>query len=71
MDPMEGLLAERACERLILDFVHRLDLGEPSSVAELCTEDGGGGRTTGGWSRAATRCAHTSAPVRPTGSPAA
>ncbi|WP_106974232.1 nuclear transport factor 2 family protein [Streptomyces iakyrus] len=40
MDPMEHLLAERACERLILDFVHRLDLGEPSSVAELFTEDG-------------------------------
>ncbi|KOU57585.1 hypothetical protein ADK57_39115 [Streptomyces sp. MMG1533] len=40
MDPMERLLAERACERLILDFVHRLDLGEPSSVAALFTEDG-------------------------------
>ena len=40
MDPLEHLLAERACERLILDFVHRLDLGEPSSVAELFTEDG-------------------------------
>ncbi|MGX1560678.1 nuclear transport factor 2 family protein [Streptomyces sp. NPDC055506] len=40
MDPIERLLAERACERLILDFVHRLDLGDPSSVAELFTEDG-------------------------------
>ncbi|MER7400977.1 nuclear transport factor 2 family protein [Streptomyces sp. NPDC000070] len=40
MDPMERLLAERACERLVIDFVHRLDLGEPSSVAELFTEDG-------------------------------
>jgi reactive intermediate/imine deaminase len=40
MDPIEQLLAERACERLILDFVHRLDLGEPASVAELFTEDG-------------------------------
>jgi hypothetical protein len=40
MDPFERLLAERACERLILDFVHRLDLGEPASVAELFTEDG-------------------------------
>ncbi|GGW82299.1 nuclear transport factor 2 family protein [Streptomyces lomondensis] len=40
IDPMGHLLAERACERLILDFVHRLDLGEPSSVAELFTEDG-------------------------------
>ncbi|WSQ08688.1 nuclear transport factor 2 family protein [Streptomyces sp. NBC_01231] len=37
---MERLLAERACERLIIDFVHRLDLGEPGSVAELFTEDG-------------------------------
>ncbi|MFJ1970998.1 nuclear transport factor 2 family protein [Streptomyces sp. NPDC087903] len=40
MDPLDRLLAERACERLVLDFVHRLDLGEPSSVAELFTEDG-------------------------------
>ncbi|MEW2397118.1 nuclear transport factor 2 family protein [Streptomyces sp. NPDC046862] len=40
MDPLEQLLAERACERLVLDFVHRLDLGEPGSVAELFTEDG-------------------------------
>ncbi|SOD86945.1 nuclear transport factor 2 family protein [Streptomyces sp. Ag109_G2-15] len=40
MDPLEQLLAERACERLILDFVHRLDLGEPASVAGLFTEDG-------------------------------
>ncbi|MGW0763092.1 nuclear transport factor 2 family protein [Streptomyces sp. NPDC002814] len=38
---MDDLLAaERACERLIIDFVHRLDLGEPSSVADLFTEDG-------------------------------
>ncbi|MFD7999396.1 nuclear transport factor 2 family protein [Streptomyces mirabilis] len=45
MDPLEQpalerLLAERACERLVLDFVHRLDLGEPGSVADLFTEDG-------------------------------
>lgn len=40
MDPMRRLLAERACERLIVDFVHRLDLGEPASVAGLFTEDG-------------------------------
>ncbi|MEV7982989.1 nuclear transport factor 2 family protein [Streptomyces sp. NPDC086519] len=40
MDPLERLLAERACERLVVDFVRRLDLGEPSSVAELFTEDG-------------------------------
>ncbi|MFF0628537.1 nuclear transport factor 2 family protein [Streptomyces sp. NPDC004296] len=38
--PMDQLLAERACERLIIDFVHRLDLGDPGSVAELFTADG-------------------------------
>ncbi|WP_316776769.1 nuclear transport factor 2 family protein [Streptomyces sasae] len=40
MDPLEQLLAERACERLVIDFVHRLDLGRPASVAELFTADG-------------------------------
>ena len=40
MDSLQWLLAERACERLLVDFVHRLDLGEPASVAELFTEDG-------------------------------
>ncbi|MFF5184825.1 nuclear transport factor 2 family protein [Streptomyces sp. NPDC000345] len=40
MDPIEQLLAERACQRLLLDLVRRLDLGEPGSVAELFTEDG-------------------------------
>lgn len=40
MDDLGQLLAERACERLVLDFVRRLDLGEPGSVAELFTEDG-------------------------------
>ncbi|MGW3357326.1 nuclear transport factor 2 family protein [Streptomyces bungoensis] len=40
MDAMQRLIAERACERVILEFVHRLDLGEPASVAELFTEDG-------------------------------
>ncbi|MFE2164097.1 nuclear transport factor 2 family protein [Streptomyces sp. NPDC059447] len=38
--PMERLLAERACERLVVEFVHRLDLGDPGSVAELFTQDG-------------------------------
>ncbi|MFI1839124.1 nuclear transport factor 2 family protein [Streptomyces olivaceoviridis] len=37
---VERMLAERACERIIVDFIHRLDLGEPSSVAELFTPDG-------------------------------
>ncbi|MEU1183678.1 nuclear transport factor 2 family protein [Streptomyces sp. NPDC005820] len=40
MDPIAQLLAERACQRLLLDLVRRLDLGEPGSVAELFTEDG-------------------------------
>ncbi|WP_052852826.1 nuclear transport factor 2 family protein [Streptomyces avicenniae] len=38
--PLDRLLAERACERLIVDFTHRLDLGEPGSVADLFTPDG-------------------------------
>ena len=41
---VDRLLAERACERLIIDFVRRLDLGDPGSVAELFTPDGGHGR---------------------------
>ncbi|MFE6819453.1 nuclear transport factor 2 family protein [Streptomyces sp. NPDC057677] len=40
LDPIEQLLAERACERLVITFVHRLDLGDPGSVAELFTRDG-------------------------------
>ncbi|MFF3201998.1 nuclear transport factor 2 family protein [Streptomyces sp. NPDC002962] len=40
MDPLQRLLAERDCERLVVDFVHRLDLGEPASVAQLFTEEG-------------------------------
>ncbi|MFE4367558.1 nuclear transport factor 2 family protein [Streptomyces sp. NPDC056835] len=38
--PLERLLAERACERLITEFVRRLDLGEPGTVADLFTPDG-------------------------------
>ncbi|WP_461035808.1 nuclear transport factor 2 family protein [Streptomyces mayteni] len=40
LSPIDRLLAERACERLILELVHRLDLGEPGSVAELFAPDG-------------------------------
>ncbi|WP_405728969.1 nuclear transport factor 2 family protein [Streptomyces sp. NBC_01537] len=36
-DPLEQLLAERACERLLVEFLRRLDLGDPSSVADLFT----------------------------------
>ncbi|WGP13869.1 nuclear transport factor 2 family protein [Streptomyces sp. SH5] len=40
LDPVGRLIAERACERLIVEFVHTLDLGEPGDVAELFTPDG-------------------------------
>jgi hypothetical protein len=40
LDPTERLLAERACERLIVEFVRHLDLGDPRDVAELFTPDG-------------------------------
>ncbi|MFD7287794.1 nuclear transport factor 2 family protein [Streptomyces sp. NPDC059863] len=40
LGPLERLLAERACERLIAEFVRRLDLGEPGTVADLFTPDG-------------------------------
>ncbi|MEU6058122.1 nuclear transport factor 2 family protein [Streptomyces sp. NPDC047097] len=40
LGPLDRLLAERSCERLVLDFVRRLDLGEPGTVAELFTRDG-------------------------------
>ncbi|MGW6583085.1 nuclear transport factor 2 family protein [Streptomyces globisporus] len=40
LDPVGRLIAERACERLIVEFVRTLDLGEPGDVAELFTPDG-------------------------------
>ncbi|MER5639163.1 nuclear transport factor 2 family protein [Kitasatospora sp. NPDC002227] len=40
LSPVERMLAERACERIIVDFIHRLDLGDPGTVAELFTSDG-------------------------------
>ena len=40
LDPLARLLAERACERLLVEFVSRLDLGDPAEVAALFTEDG-------------------------------
>jgi hypothetical protein len=40
LDPTDRLLAERACERLIVEFVHKLDLGNPSEVADLFTDVG-------------------------------
>ncbi|MFC8225199.1 nuclear transport factor 2 family protein [Streptomyces sp. NPDC057287] len=35
-----SLVAERAYERLIIEFAHRLDLGDPAEVAELFSDDG-------------------------------
>jgi SnoaL-like domain len=40
MEPIDRLFAERACERLIVEFLRRLDLGDPSTVADLFTPDG-------------------------------
>ncbi|MDT0322648.1 nuclear transport factor 2 family protein [Streptomyces millisiae] len=40
LTPTDRLIAERACERLIVELVHRLDLGRPETVAELFTPDG-------------------------------
>jgi hypothetical protein len=40
MTDLDQLLAERACARLIAGFVRHLDVGAPSDVATLFTEDG-------------------------------
>lgn len=40
LDPADHLIAERACERLIVEFVHKLDLGDPGDVADLFTDAG-------------------------------
>ncbi|MET9062477.1 nuclear transport factor 2 family protein [Streptomyces antibioticus] len=40
LNPTDRLLAERACERLIVEFVHKLDLGDPGDVADLFTDAG-------------------------------
>ncbi|NEE18632.1 nuclear transport factor 2 family protein, partial [Streptomyces sp. SID7499] len=32
LDPLDRLIAERACERLVVEFVRTLDLGEPGDV---------------------------------------
>ncbi|MGW4565921.1 nuclear transport factor 2 family protein [Streptomyces sp. NPDC004561] len=52
MDPLRRLLPERPCERLALDFAHRLALGEPASVTRLFTEDGSRKRPPSGDGRA-------------------
>ena len=40
MDPLERLLAERACERLVYRYAHLLDLGQEDRVPELFADDG-------------------------------
>ena len=64
---VERMLAERACERIIVDFIHRLDLGDPSSVAELFTPDGVWHWLSGtGALRGVRLCAPISPPARRT-----
>jgi SnoaL-like domain len=40
MDELERLLAERACERLIIEYCRRVDFGNARLIADLFTEDG-------------------------------
>jgi hypothetical protein len=40
MTEIERLLAERACERLIVEYCRRVDFGEAARIADLFTEDG-------------------------------
>lgn len=40
VDALETMLAEHECQRLLVEFIRRLDLGDPGSVAELFTPDG-------------------------------
>ena len=40
VDALERLLAEHECQRLLVEFIRRLDLGDPGSVADLFTPDG-------------------------------
>jgi hypothetical protein len=39
-DPLERLLAERACERLIVEYARRVDFGAASTIADLFVADG-------------------------------
>jgi hypothetical protein len=40
MQELERLLAERAIERLIVEYARRVDFGEASAIADLFTPDG-------------------------------
>jgi hypothetical protein len=40
VDDLQQLKAERACERLIVDYTRLVDFGEAGRIAELFTDDG-------------------------------
>lgn len=40
MDDLRRLVAERACERLVHEYVRRVDFGHASTLADLFTADG-------------------------------
>jgi SnoaL-like domain len=40
VDPVDRILAERACERLLYRYAELVDFGNASRLAELFTEDG-------------------------------
>jgi ketosteroid isomerase-like protein len=40
MDDLARLVAERACERLLIEYARRVDFGEAASLADLFVEDG-------------------------------
>jgi hypothetical protein len=48
-DPLEHLLAERACFRLITDYAFYVDSGEAGRIAELFIEEGRWGGADGRW----------------------
>ncbi len=39
MDDIDRMLAERACERLIIEYSRRVDFGEAATIADLFTPD--------------------------------
>jgi hypothetical protein len=40
MEDLRRVVAERACERLLYEYVRRVDFGHASTLADLFTEDG-------------------------------
>ncbi|MCW3011561.1 MAG: nuclear transport factor 2 family protein [Solirubrobacterales bacterium] len=40
MDDLQRIVAERACERLLVDYCRLVDFGQASRIANLFTEDG-------------------------------